>query len=97
MGRSLTHPIQMIEELAENGIGFRSLTEGMDATTAGGKLIFSIFGGLAEFEQSIDPRADDGRIDGCSYQREGRRTTTRHDAGQDQGGKAVIQGEGAHR
>ena len=34
-------------------MGFRSLTEGMDTTTAGGKLIFSIFGALAEFERSL--------------------------------------------
>ena len=34
-------------------MGFRSLTEGMDTTTPGGKLIFSIFGALAEFERSL--------------------------------------------
>jgi DNA invertase Pin-like site-specific DNA recombinase len=53
LGRSLKHLIQLIEDLAEKGVGFRSLIEGMDTTTAGGKLIFSIFGALAEFERSL--------------------------------------------
>lgn len=53
LGRSLKHLIQLIEDLSEKGVGFRSLNEGMDTSTAGGKLIFSIFGALAEFERSI--------------------------------------------
>jgi DNA invertase Pin-like site-specific DNA recombinase len=44
------HPTH--EDLAEKGVGLRSLSEGMDTTTAGGKPIFSIFGALAEFERS---------------------------------------------
>jgi DNA invertase Pin-like site-specific DNA recombinase len=53
LGRSLKHLIQLIEDLAVNDVGFRSLTEGMDTTTTGGKLVFSIFGALAEFERSL--------------------------------------------
>jgi len=53
LGRSLKHLIQLIEDLAEKEVGFRSLTEGMDTTSPGGKFIFSIFGGLAEFERSL--------------------------------------------
>jgi DNA invertase Pin-like site-specific DNA recombinase len=53
LGRSLKHLIQIVEDLAEAGVGFKSLTEGMDTTTSGGKLIFSIFGALAEFERSL--------------------------------------------
>jgi DNA invertase Pin-like site-specific DNA recombinase len=53
LGRSLKHLIRLIEDLAENDVGFRSLTEGMDTTTSGGKLVFSIFGALAEFERSL--------------------------------------------
>lgn len=53
LGRSLKHLIQIVEDLAERGVGFRSLTEGMDITTSGGKLVFSIFGSLAEFERSL--------------------------------------------
>jgi DNA invertase Pin-like site-specific DNA recombinase len=53
LGRSLKHLIQIVEDLAESGVGFKSLTEGMDTTTSGGKLIFSIFGALAEFERAL--------------------------------------------
>jgi DNA invertase Pin-like site-specific DNA recombinase len=53
LGRSLKHLIQIVEDLEESGVGFKSLTEGMDTTTSGGKLIFSIFGALAEFERAL--------------------------------------------
>jgi DNA invertase Pin-like site-specific DNA recombinase len=39
--------------LEERGIGFKSLTENVDTTTSGGKLIFHIFGALAEFERNL--------------------------------------------
>jgi DNA invertase Pin-like site-specific DNA recombinase len=51
--RSLKQFIETIEEPKQRKIGFKSLTESIDTTTAGGKLIFHIFGGLAEFERSI--------------------------------------------
>ena len=53
LGRSMKHLIEMITQLEEKGIGFRSLTEAMDTTTSGGKLIFHIFGALAEFERNL--------------------------------------------
>jgi DNA invertase Pin-like site-specific DNA recombinase len=40
-------------DLEERGIGFKSLTENIDTTTSGGKLIFYIFGALAEFERNL--------------------------------------------
>src|ERR1035441_3913422 len=52
LGRPLERLLLVIEDLAEKGVGFRSLTEGMDTTTSGGKLVFQIFGALAEFERS---------------------------------------------
>ncbi len=53
LGRSLKHLIDTITTLNQQGIGFRSLTENIDTTTSGGKLIFHIFGALAEFERDI--------------------------------------------
>jgi len=53
LGRSLPHLITMITSLEERGIGFKSLTENIDTTSSGGKLIFHIFGALAEFERNL--------------------------------------------
>ena len=53
LGRSLKHLIKIVEELNEKGIGFKSLQENIDTTTGTGKLIFHIFGALAEFEKDI--------------------------------------------
>ena len=53
LARSLKQLIETVEHLETQRIGFRSLTENIDTTTPGGKLIFHIFGALAEFERSI--------------------------------------------
>ena len=53
LGRSLKHLISLVEDLERKKVGFRSLTESIDTTTAGGKLVFQIFGAMAEFERSI--------------------------------------------
>ena len=53
LGRTLKHLIAMITDLSEHHIGFKSLQENIDTTTSGGKLIFHIFGALAEFEREI--------------------------------------------
>jgi DNA invertase Pin-like site-specific DNA recombinase len=53
LGRSLKDLITRITELNNRTIGFKSLTEQIDTTTSGGKLIFHIFGALAEFERDI--------------------------------------------
>lgn len=53
LGRSLKHLIELVAELEESGIGFRSLTESMDTTSNNGRLIFHIFGALAEFERNL--------------------------------------------
>jgi DNA invertase Pin-like site-specific DNA recombinase len=53
LGRSLSHLIETVTSLEQQGIGFRSLTENIDTTTSGGKLIFHIFGALAEFERNL--------------------------------------------
>lgn len=53
LGRSLKDLVQIVSALEENHVGFRSLTETIDTTTAGGKLIFHVFVALAEFERSL--------------------------------------------
>jgi DNA invertase Pin-like site-specific DNA recombinase len=53
LGRSLKQLIELINDLNGKGIGFKSLTENIDTTTTGGKLIFHIFGALAEFEREV--------------------------------------------
>jgi DNA invertase Pin-like site-specific DNA recombinase len=53
LGRSLRHLIETIKELADRGIAFRSLTEQIDTSTPGGRLIFHVFGALAEFERDL--------------------------------------------
>lgn len=53
LGRSLKNLIALVEDLAEKGVGFRSLSESIDTTTANGKLFFSLMGALAEFERDL--------------------------------------------
>ncbi len=53
LARSLKHLIQIVEDLERRGVGFRSLTEAIDTTSAGGRLIFHIFASLAEFERQL--------------------------------------------
>jgi DNA invertase Pin-like site-specific DNA recombinase len=53
LGRSLKHLIETITRLNDRKIGFKSITENIDTTTSGGKLVFHIFGALAEFERDI--------------------------------------------
>jgi DNA invertase Pin-like site-specific DNA recombinase len=53
LGRSLPHLIETVRDLAARGVGFRSLQETIDTTTPGGRLVFHIFGSLAEFERDL--------------------------------------------
>src|SRR3712207_6335019 len=53
LGRSLRHLIETVTDLEQRGVGFKSLTEAIDTTSPGGKLIFHIFGALAEFERDL--------------------------------------------
>ncbi len=53
LGRSLKHLIEVVTALQERGVGFRSLEETVDTTTSGGRLIFHVFGALAEFERNL--------------------------------------------
>lgn len=50
---SLRHLIDTVAQLQAQGIGFRRLRESIDTTSPGGKLVFHIFGALAEFERDL--------------------------------------------
>jgi len=53
LGRSLRHLIDTVTALDEREVGFRSVTEAIDTTAAGGRLVFHPFGALAEFERQL--------------------------------------------
>jgi len=53
LGRSLKHLIEMVGTLQDKKIGFQSIQESIDTTHSGGKLIFHMFGALAEFERQL--------------------------------------------
>lgn len=53
LGRSLAHLIQITTRLEAEGVGFRSLSEAIDTTTASGRLLFHVMGAIAEFERSL--------------------------------------------
>ncbi len=51
LGRSLKHLLETVNQLEQRGVAFVSLTENIDTSTPGGRLLFHVFGGLAEFER----------------------------------------------
>ena len=53
LGRSLSHLIHITKQLGDGGIGFRSISESIDTTSASGRLLFHIMGALAEFERAL--------------------------------------------
>lgn len=53
LARSLKDLVEIVDDLQKRSIGFRSLTEAIDTTNTGGRLVFHIFGALAEFEHSL--------------------------------------------
>jgi DNA invertase Pin-like site-specific DNA recombinase len=53
LGRSMPHLTQLVSELRDKGIHFRSLTEGIDTSSINGELIFNIFASLAQFERQL--------------------------------------------
>jgi len=53
LGRSLPHLVELVNELKEKGVGFRSLQENLDTTSGTGKLVFHLFASLAEFERDL--------------------------------------------
>src|SRR5918911_3131104 len=53
LARSLAHLIELVNRLAGQGIAFKSLNERIDTSSATGKLVFHIFGAVAEFERNL--------------------------------------------
>ncbi|SFV34084.1 recombinase family protein [Hyphomicrobium facile] len=53
LGRSLSHPISLVSDLEDRGIAFRSISDVIDTSTAGGRLQFHMVGALAEFERAL--------------------------------------------
>jgi DNA invertase Pin-like site-specific DNA recombinase len=53
LGRSLAHLIEVVTGLGARGVGFQSITEGIDTSTPAGRLVFNIFGSIAEFERDL--------------------------------------------
>jgi DNA invertase Pin-like site-specific DNA recombinase len=54
LGRSMHHLVELIGQLRDRGIGFRSVSDGLiDTTSPSGELIFHIFSALAQFERRL--------------------------------------------
>ena len=53
LGRTLRHLIERVTTLEKRGVGFRSITEAIDTTTSGGRLVFHLFGALGQFERDL--------------------------------------------
>ena len=53
LGRSLPHLIDTVHDLEERKVGFRSLTDNIDTTTASGRMFFHMMGALAQFERDL--------------------------------------------
>jgi len=79
LGRSLRHLIDLVEDLRNRGVGFKSICDGaIDTTTASGELIFNVFASLAQFERRLiqertkaglaSARAADEQVDGLRSQ-----------------------------
>ena len=71
LGRSLIHLVDLVEGLSQKEVEFRSLTESIDTSSAGGRLVFHIMAALAEFERAlISERTRAGML---AVQQKGRR------------------------
>ncbi|MGV7366020.1 recombinase family protein [Mycobacterium kansasii] len=53
LGRSLPHLLTVVGDLDARGVELRSLTESIDTTTPGGRLVFHVFGAVAQFERAL--------------------------------------------
>ena len=63
LGRTMPHLVSTVADFAEREIGFQSITEAMDTTTAGGELLFHVMGALAQFERRLNAERSRAGID----------------------------------
>ena len=78
LARSLPHLIETVNQLEKNGAGLRSLTEAIDTTTPGGRLIFHVFGALAQFERDLIRERTRAGLVAAVLSRPTRRTQASH-------------------
>ena len=94
LARSLKDLIMIVEAIRERGAGFKSLGEDIDATTSVGRLVFHVFGSIAEFEreriaertrEGLNAARSRGRVGGrppCLINRSARGSSTNAGHGQ---------------
>ncbi len=80
LGRSLPHLLEVLGQLDGRGVGFRSLTEALDTSTSGGRLVFSVFGAIAQFEHELITERTRAGLAAAKAQGRVGGTTTHHDA-----------------
>jgi len=90
LGRSLRHLTDTVTGLDAQGVGFRSLRESIDTTTSGGRLVFHLFGALAQFERDGHPGPDGRRSGVGPGPGPGRGTATEADRRPDEDRAAVV-------
>lgn len=74
MGRTMTDLVTIVNGLAERGVNFKSIREGIDTSGAAGRMVFHVFAALAEFEHAtILERTEKGRVSAAERGRKGGR------------------------
>ena len=53
LGRSLPHLIETVKEIEARGANLACATQGIDTRSPGGRLVFHVFGAMAEFERDL--------------------------------------------
>ncbi len=71
-GRSLRELLDLVNGLREQGVEFVSLRESIDTTTPGGKLVFHVFGAVAEFERDLSLERTMAGLEAARAREEGR-------------------------